>query len=161
VTVRPQNCWQDIAEACTLLGSPPTIYYPDVEYLFRGQGKDAEREAAYLNFLHELGHVYDFTQPRHPYRVRFLRIMRLPLAGSAAELTRRMRPAGWMQAGLAQPDELFAMAYSYCAAALDFPTVKAIIHGVYWGYGYNPTRWQYNATCRLLRERSPLGRLYP
>jgi hypothetical protein len=120
VVVLPEGCRQENAEACTVLGPAPTLYFPDLEYLFRGQGSDVEREAVHLNFLHELGHIYDFTTARHPYRARFLRIMRLPLVGSAAALRRRARPAGWMQAGQAPADELFAMAYSYCAAGLDF-----------------------------------------
>jgi hypothetical protein len=166
VAVRPENCRQDIAEACTVFGPPPTIYFPDVEYLFSGgQGTDAERESVYLNFLHELGHVYDFTQTVHAYRRPFLRILRLPLEessrGAAADLTHRVRPSSWMHAGSAQPDELFAMAYSYCAAGLDFSELRATIHGVYWGYGYDPTRRQYEAICSLLRGQDARRRAKP
>ena len=152
LTVRPEACWQFRAEACTMFGASLALEYPDLEYLWSGaQGSAAAREAAHLNFLHELGHVYDFTQRVHPYRPRFLRILGIQDAESARAQGRLSRPAGWLVSGQLQPDELFAMAYSYCADGLTYAAAQQTMRNVYWGYGYAPTRRQYDAICKLLR----------
>jgi hypothetical protein len=129
ITVVPTSCPEGEVEACSTTTGPFQLYMPD---------GGAQEEATHLNFLHELGHVFDFSARTHRYRARFLSIMHF--GGTA-----------WMDSEV-QPDELFAMAYSYCAAGLDFPRMKYALRHIYWGYGYSPTARQYRQTCALLRQ---------
>jgi hypothetical protein len=131
-------------EACTITSVRPMVVdFPDTTYLWGPvyAYDTTDRLAEQLNFMHEMGHVRDFSLHRHDYRDRFKAIMGLT--------------GGWFWARrrdgtVEQPSEQFAMAFAYCSLYPRRPTW--VMANVYWGYDFHPTSWQYLHVCRLLHR---------
>jgi hypothetical protein len=129
-------------EACTISSvRPMVVNFPDTTYLWGPlyAYDTSDRLAEQLNFMHEMGHVRDFSSRRHDYRRRFKTIMGLG--------------GGWLwghrrDGTVVQPDEQFAMAFAYCSLYPHRP--DWVIGHVYWGYDFYPTSRQYLQVCRLL-----------
>jgi hypothetical protein len=136
-----------------------TIAYPDIRYIFQAPytSDTVDQTRAQLEFLHELGHIFDWANSTRgagpsPLRSDFLRIMHI--TGSGVSDTQW---AGGRIGSLSiDPQEQFAMAYNYCALYQTLPS--AVIKTVFWGFGYNPTPRQYTQTCSLI-ERAGSGQL--
>lgn len=120
VTVDPAPC-PDIGGACT--GADHLIF---ANAALAGGPVNARG-----GFLHELGHLFDYTAPRLN-RARFLRIMR------------DRRPWRWAPNS---PHEQFAEAYALCA--LGGKLARRYGTG---GYAFEPNRKQLKAVCRLIRS---------
>lgn len=94
-------------------------------------------------FLHELGHVYDFTKTMKPWQRRAFRVI-MRYYSRPWLSTDKMIGAG----------ERFADAYASCALGLvplkDGITETSWIIG---GYGYNTTVEQHRQVCKLIAPR--------
>ncbi len=163
IRIRPENCMQMEAEACTYWTYAPdfVMYFPDLEYLWtESDHTEAERESTSLNFYHELGHVLDFGLPRHSYRVKWFEIMHYKPPSSpqqVRELVDERNPWLWLWTVDAYdtpviPDEQFAQAYDYCAEGMSYTATEATMRGTYWGFSYHPSPRQYREACDLIRS---------
>jgi hypothetical protein len=102
----------------------------------------------HLNLLNELGHVYDeVIGDRDRHRERFAAIFDYsakewwPVNAAAALNTQ------W---------EKWSMAFAFCATGTPFATASRLIAtGEYSGFGFDPTRGQYQQTCALLAHLTP------
>jgi hypothetical protein len=92
---------------------------------------DRRRAVLPSTLYHELGHLYDWRVLSNRDRRRFKRLVGKPRQG-------------WFK-GRAQPAELFAEAYSFCARYRRIKSVRT-----YATYGYDPTPSQHRAACRLI-----------
>lgn len=96
----------------------------------------------HLDFLQELGHVYDFAgRHSHSYRKVFDRIFNYEQGFLA-----------WV--GLSNPwqalndiQEKFAMYYAYCGAGMSFAEERA---SSFHGFGVDPGAHEYGEACRLI-----------
>jgi hypothetical protein len=105
------------AAACTT-SLPPTIWF----------GKDADRG----DFLHELGHQFDYSVMTDAARGSFMRI--LGLTGA------------WRSSGPNPTHERFAEAYRMCARDPRHPDDTRM------GYLYEPTVRQHRRVCALIQR---------
>lgn len=96
----------------------------------------------HLDFLQELGHVYDFAgRQRHAYRAAFDRIF-----GYQPGFLAWIGVSGPWQA-LNEIQEKFAMYYAYCGAGLRFPEQQK---SAFRGFGVEPGAREYAQACRLI-----------
>jgi hypothetical protein len=102
---------------------------PVIEFDFP-EGSD---RYSHYEFVHELGHVFDYLYMNGRERATFEGIMGL-------------RGRWW--AGADPPGEKFAMAYSFCALGARNPARSR----EYWGYDYLPTVRQHRRVCALIRH---------
>jgi hypothetical protein len=162
-------------EACIDINTTPfTLHFVDDRYLWtdyaNDPSEDRDRISDELNFMHELGHVLDFSVTHHAYRNVFMRIMRFhpwrvdeynqDVVPSTTQLRHVRRalmlqrhPGDWNAAldhdgKLVWPDELFADAYAYCSRYPNKP--DHVMRDIYHGYGWNPNPQQYIDVCHLL-----------
>src|SRR3954452_19376218 len=92
---------------------------------------------AQYEFLHELGHAFDWWYLDRRSRARFKRLIKLD--------------RGWWK-GASPPGERFAMAYSLCAMSDAVPTSD-----LYPGYDYAPSTATHRAACAFIRESARCG----
>jgi hypothetical protein len=101
----------------------------------------------HLDFLQELGHVYDFAgRQSHTYRAAFDRIFDYQggfLAWIGAS-------SAWQ--ALNDIQEKFAMYYAYCGAGLGFREQQ---RSAFRGFGVEPDAREYAQACRLIRNLPP------
>lgn len=155
VEVHLHNCDKWGAEACTDTDARPMILvFPDLGYLFAPGYTDpnlaSDQLGTRLNFMHELGHVRDYSFQRHAYRKRFMRI--LGLTNGLDSNTQVSWGAAYNRAGnLVYPNEQFAMAFADCSV---YPTALPwnVAHVVYPGYDFYPTPSEYTKLCSLIRS---------
>lgn len=120
------------------------LWKPDPAY--QSTDSDKARTLVQFVFMHEMGHVRDYSFTRHAYRAKFLRIMGISVDPG------RWR-VGWRGLQVVRPDEQFAQGYAFCAIypTMPDPATRALLHE----YGYDPSPSQYAQVCDLMRN---LGR---
>jgi len=107
-------------------GTSCTVWAPDPPYaIWLAPGHEGKRAA----FLHELGHVFDFSVMSPEDRLAF--------AAAAG------RPGTAWHGGRPPTHELFASAYSACAMDAEMPDRVG-------QYGWMPTPAQHRAVCELI-----------
>jgi hypothetical protein len=103
---------------------------PRTIHFYLGEVVRAEDPTLRALFLHEVGHVADFTMLRPKLRRAFARLF-------------RFRPAFWYDVF----GERFAMAYAFCALGVPDPPTD-----YFWGYGYSPPAWRHKRACALMQR---------
>lgn len=101
--------------------------FPRTIHWYADPGATQSWSGARPTFLHELGHVYDYTALKMRTRNRLARLFRNWWLG----------PGGFT--------EQFGMFYAYCALGA-YP-----IEG-WTGYNYHPPAWKHERGCRILRR---------
>lgn len=142
VRIEERSCTEYQAIACIHPGSPLTLVFPDLGYLFT-EGTDRDRTLARSTFLHEMGHIRDMAPRRHRgYRARFARIMQWRDYYRWDDWARTPR------GDKIDPREQFAMAYQFCAMNPHEPSTDPAAQG----YGYEPTVTQHRRVCWMLQR---------
>jgi hypothetical protein len=101
----------------------------------------------HLDFLQELGHVYDFAgRHSHSYRATFDRMFDYEQGFLA-----------WIGASnpwqaLNDIQEKFAMYYAYCGDGLSFRQQQ---RSTFWGFGVTPDAREYAQACHLIANLPP------
>jgi hypothetical protein len=98
--------------------------------------RDARSLKAVL--YHELGHTFDLVLLRRRDRLVFRRIVHTP-------------KRGWFE-GAQPPSEMFAEAYALCARFGPKRPAANLLGWTHSVYGYQPTRRQHAAVCKLVRK---------
>lgn len=111
---------------------------PDQHRISVGPGRRWDMR---VELLHELGHIFDAGM-RDSARSRFTEIMRLEPLAWAEE------PAGTGSWKDGSPQEQFAQGYALCALA--GPRDPDNVPEWDFVYGYEPSRRQHRAVCRLI-----------
>ena len=154
VKVHLHDCTKYGVAACTDANSRPMIMvFPDLGYLFDPGFQDtrlaADQLETHLNFMHELGHVRDYSFRRHAYRRKFMRILRL---SSGLHGVKPSWDAAYNRGGqLIYPYEQWAMAFADCSVFSDALPWQ-VAHVVYPGYDFYPTAGEYTKLCSLIRS---------
>jgi hypothetical protein len=128
-------------------------YLPEFKMLLlpavgHGRYQESYRSERYL-FLHELGHVYDYTALRPADRARFKRAVGTTCAWRAAQC----RSWNWWNETVVSvpPQEMYAEVYAACAIGL---TRVQADEAAYPSYGWMPPQSVDQAgLCGLLRAR--------
>jgi hypothetical protein len=114
----------------------------------------------HLDFLQEMGHVYDFGGPHTGYRQEEYRRIFDRIFGYEEGFL------AWVGGGsiwnaLNRTQEKFAMYYAYCGYGMSFREVQEQIDTAdkvtegergFAGFGVNPDGWEYREVCKLIHH---------
>jgi hypothetical protein len=138
VPVRLRDCDERSMTCMAWIDGHVEIYFPDLADLAGPQYDGRDLELARGTFLHELGHVVDWSR-RHPgtHRERIMRLLDLE--------------GGWWSWRYEDvpPGETFGDAFSYCAQG------RSPQESRYEGYrAYHPSPRVHRKVCALIEEMS-------